>query len=100
MNEIFYSLEYGSVMRTFLAIPFLVSGLLMSLMTATPVNAVVTTLYVGATGSVGAGSSCASPGYIGGSGIASAVNAAADGDTVILCDGTFNVSSQMFIDNK
>ncbi len=72
----------------------------MSLMSASPAVAVVTTLFVGATGTVGAGSSCASPGYIGGSGIASAVSAAADGDTVILCDGTFSVSSQIFIDNK
>lgn len=72
----------------------------MSLISASPAVAVVTTLFVGATGTVGGGSSCASPGYIGGSGIASAVSAAADGDTVILCDGTFSVSSQIFIDNK
>lgn len=72
----------------------------MALMSASPAVAVVTTLFVGATGTVGAGSSCASPGYIGGSGIASAVSAAADGDTVILCDGAFNVSSQIFINNK
>ena len=99
-KDIFCSLDYGSVVRKFLILPLLVFGLLMSLMSASPAVAVVTTLFVGATGSVGAGSSCASPGYIGGSGIASAVSAAADGNTVILCDGSFNVSSQIFIDNK
>ena len=59
-----------------------------------------TTIYVAPTGSVGTGASCASPGYIGGSSIASAVAAAVDGDTVILCNGTFSVTSQVFIDEK
>ena len=58
------------------------------------------TIYVAPTGSVGTGASCASPGYIGGSSIASAVAAAVDGDTVILCNGTFFVTSQVFIDEK
>ena len=51
---------------------------------ATPAVATGTTLYVSATGSVGTGQSCASPGYVGAthSSIQSAINAASAGDTV------------------
>ena len=65
-----------------------------------PASAVATTRYIAATGSVGAGTSCASPTYVGGSSIATAVSASSDGDTVIICDGTFSVSSQIFINDK
>lgn len=75
-------------------------GLLLANLTSIPAFATGNTLYVAASGSVGVGTSCASAGYVGGAGIASAVSAATDGDTIILCDGTFSVSSQIFIDNK
>lgn len=75
-------------------------GLLVSILSIAPAQATGGTLYVAPTGSVGLGTSCASPGYVGGSSISTAVAAAADGDTIILCDGTFNVSSQIFIEEK
>jgi predicted outer membrane repeat protein len=71
-----------------------------SAIATTPAQATGNNIYVAPTGSVGTGASCASPAFVGGSSIASAVAAAVDGDTVILCNGTFSVSSQIFIDEK
>ena len=61
------------------------------------VSAVATTRYVAATGSVGAGTSCASPGYVGTtqSAIQSAFNAASNGDTIFICAGTYSISSRL-----
>lgn len=61
------------------------------------VSAVATTRYVAAAGSVGAGTSCASPGYVGAtqSAIQSAINAASNGDTIFLCAGTYSISSRL-----
>ncbi|MFN5839609.1 MAG: glycosyl hydrolase family 28-related protein, partial [Acidimicrobiaceae bacterium] len=61
------------------------------------VSAVATTRYVAATGSVGAGTSCASPGYVGTtqSAIQSAINAASNGDTIFICAGTYSISSRL-----
>lgn len=61
------------------------------------VSAVATTRYVAATGSVGAGTSCASPGYVGTtqSAIQSAFNAASSGDTIFICAGTYSISSRL-----
>lgn len=69
----------------------------------TPVSAAhatATTYYIGASGSAGAGSSCASPNYVGGAGIASAVAAANNGDTIIVCEGVFAINSLIRISNK
>lgn len=51
-----------------------------------------TTRYVALTGSVGAGTSCASPGYIGVPGVQAAMDAASSGDTIHLCAGTWNTA--------
>lgn len=61
------------------------------------VSALATTRYVAATGSVGAGTSCASPGYVGTtqSAIQSAFNAASNGDTIFICAGTYSISSRL-----
>lgn len=75
-------------------------ALALSALATTPAHAVASTIYVAPTGTVGTGASCASPGFVGGSSIATAVAAAVDGDTVILCNGTFSVTSQVFIDEK
>lgn len=75
-------------------------ALALSTLAATPAQATTNTIYVAPTGPVGTGASCASPGFVGGPSIASAIAAAVDGDTVILCNGTFSVSSQIFIDEK
>lgn len=74
--------------------------LLTSSLSISVAHAVPTTRYVAATGTAGAGTSCSDPGYIGGSSIATALSASADGDTIILCNGTFTVSSQIAISNK
>jgi hypothetical protein len=87
-------------MRKLIAGYVTLAGFLFSFINPIPAVAVGNSIYVAATGTVGAGSSCASPGYVGGASIATAVGAAADGDTIILCNGTFNVSSQIFINNK
>ena len=75
-------------------------ALTLSTLAATPAQATGNNIYVAPSGSVGTGASCASPGFVGGPSIASAIAAAVDGDTVILCNGTFSVSSQIFIDEK
>lgn len=56
-----------------------------------------TTFYVAATGSVGAGSSCTSPGYVGATNvpIQAALNAASTGDTVFVCAGTYAISTRL-----
>lgn len=61
------------------------------------VSAVTSTRYVAATGSVGTGTSCASPGYVGStqSAIQSAINAASSGDTIFICAGTYSISSRL-----
>jgi predicted outer membrane repeat protein len=75
-------------------------ALALSALATTPAHAVASTIYVAPTGTVGTGASCASPGFVGGASIATAVAAAVDGDTIILCNGTFSVASQVFIDEK
>lgn len=67
--------------------------------TATPAVAVGTTRYVAASGSVGTGQSCASPGYVGANetSIQAAINAASAGDTVYVCAGTYAVSPRLTI---
>ena len=87
-------------MRFASAFKILAIAISFTLIPQVPAHATGNTIYVAPTGSVGTGASCASPGYIGGSSIANAVAAAADGDTVILCNGTFSVTSQVFIDEK
>ena len=63
------------------------------------VHAVATTHYVAASGSVGADSSCSSPGFVGAThaAIQSAINAAASGDTIRICAGTFDVSTRLSV---
>ena len=53
--------------------------------------------YVSATGTVGDGTSCASPGFVGatGSAIQAAINAASSGDSVHVCAGTYSISSRL-----
>ena len=72
----------------------------LSVLAASPsVSAVGTTRYVSATGSVGNGSSCASPGYVGATrtSIQNAITAANAGDTVFICAGTYNISSRLVV---
>ncbi|MFM8625886.1 MAG: choice-of-anchor Q domain-containing protein [Actinomycetota bacterium] len=66
---------------------------------ASPVSAVGTTRYVAATGSVGAGTSCSSPGYVGAThaSIQAAMNAASSGDVVHVCAGTYSISTRLEI---
>lgn len=68
-----------------------------SLVTTGVARAVATTHYVAASGSVGANSSCSSPGYVGAThaSIQAAINAASSGDTVRICSGTFAVSTRL-----
>ena len=75
-------------------------ALTISAVAASPAHAVGNTLYVAPTGSVGSGASCASPGFVGGTSIATALAAAVDGDTIILCNGTFSLTTQLFINDK
>lgn len=60
-------------------------------------SAIATTRYVAATGSVGAGTSCSSPGYVGATqtAIQAAINAASNGDTIHICAGTYSISSRL-----
>ena len=53
--------------------------------------------YVSATGAVGDGTSCASPGFVGatGSAIQAAINAASSGDSVHVCAGTYSISTRL-----
>jgi hypothetical protein len=79
----------------------LVAAFLMNCVNTTPAFPTSpTTRYVGPSGSIGDGSSCASPGYIGGSGISLAISAASSGDTITVCNGSYNIASQIFINNK
>lgn len=68
-----------------------------SLVTSGVARAVATTHYVAASGSVGANSSCSSPGYVGAThaSIQAAMNAASAGDTIRICSGTFAVSTRL-----
>ncbi len=68
-----------------------------SLATSGVARAVATIHYVAATGSVGANSSCSSPGYVGAThaSIQAAINAASSGDTIRICSGTFAVSTRL-----
>lgn len=80
--------------------PFLIIllGLALLPLTPTPAIAVPSTFYVGPTGGqIGNGTSCASPGFIGEAGITSAITATTSGDTVILCNGTYYMSSRITI---
>jgi hypothetical protein len=63
----------------------------------TTASAVGTTRYVAATGSVGAGTSCASPHHVGSTqtAIQSAITAASSGDTIYICAGTYSISSRL-----
>lgn len=62
-------------------------------------SAVATTRYVAATGSVGAGTSCASPGFVGATqaSIEAAMSAASSGDTIYICAGTYSISSRISV---
>ena len=55
------------------------------------------TLYVSASGSVGGGTSCASPDFVGATNTAiqAALNAASSGNTVHICEGTYSVSTRL-----
>ena len=55
------------------------------------------TFYVAASGSVGDGTSCASPDFVGATGttIQSAIDAASSGNTVRICVGTYSVSTRL-----
>ncbi len=55
-------------------------------------SAFAATQWVALTGSVGANTSCASPGFIGVPGVQDAIDAAASGDTVHICAGTWNTA--------
>lgn len=68
-----------------------------TVLSAQSVSAVPTTRYVAASGTVGAGTSCSSPGYVGAtqSSIQSAINAASSGDTIFICAGTYSISSRI-----
>ena len=65
--------------------------------TASTAGAVGTTRYVAATGTVGAGTSCASPGYVGSThtAIQAAITAASSGDSIYICAGTYSISSRL-----
>ena len=62
-----------------------------------PAQATSVTRYVAATGSVGTGASCASPGFVGANNTAiqAALNAAASGDTIYICTGTYSISTRL-----
>ena len=55
------------------------------------------TFYVAASGSVGNGSSCASPDFVGATGTAiqSAITAALSGNTVHICSGTYSIGTRL-----
>lgn len=76
------------------------TAIVASLATVLPMSsasAVATTRYVAATGSVGAGTSCSSPGYVGATqaSIEAAMSAASSGDTIYICAGTYSISSRI-----
>lgn len=79
--------------RKILSLAF-VTALSMAVMGASSAFAgqATTTRFVALTGSVGAGTSCASPGYIGVPGAQAAMDAANSGDTIHLCAGTWNTA--------
>ncbi len=53
--------------------------------------------YVAATGTVGNGTSCASPGFVGATGTAiqAAINAANSGDAIRVCAGTYSIGTRL-----
>ena len=55
------------------------------------------TFYVAASGSVGDGTSCASPDFVGSTGVViqSVLNAASTGNTVHICQGTYSISTRL-----
>ena len=64
---------------------------------SSPAGASASTFYVAATGSVGAGTSCSSPDYVGAThaAIQSAIDAASTGNTVYICAGTYSISTRL-----
>ena len=70
----------------------------------TPVNAVANTnIYIAASGSAGAGTSCASPSYIGGDSIQTAINSIpglnSETITITICPGYYQPTSPILIDS-
>jgi hypothetical protein len=70
----------------------------------TPVHAVVNTnIYIAASGSTGAGTSCASPSYIGGDSIQTAINSIpglnSETITITICPGFYQPTSPILIDS-
>ena len=81
---------------------FVLTGILALLSTVVstpmPVQAAPSAIrYVSATGTVGSGTSCASPGFVGSSGTAiqAAIDAANSGDAVRICAGTYSISTRL-----
>ena len=60
-------------------------------------HATAGTLYVAASGSVGGGTSCASPDFVGTTRVAiqSAIDAASSGNTVHICQGTYSIGTRL-----
>jgi hypothetical protein len=70
----------------------------------TPVHAVANTnIYIAASGSAGAGTSCASPSYIGGDSIQTAINSIpglnSESITITICPGFYQPTSPILIDS-
>jgi hypothetical protein len=84
--------------RSFLIVTGVIALLSTVFSTPMPVQAAPGAIrYVSATGTVGSGASCASPGFVGatGSAIQAAIDAANSGDAVRICAGTYSISTRL-----